>query len=327
MELLNQTQFVEIVTESRSLNQTWRSSQQTITIAFQVISDPDHPDYIPPSFNYGEFMGDVDDVLVIEKAYTFFPRLKIIPDPDGYPIIMTFDSLRTEQMNNHGWWKCSAEYKHDINEGFGGQQGMPDRPPSEEAEDNVLPQIRMNFTLGGNTVHITKSSQVKSAEASTTAKVANAPDLLGTIGVTKNGITGYDIVDDSLNIQITAYYRPSFINFKFIEKLKHLVGKTNNAKFLGQAPGEVLFLGASGGGAVLDIIPITFDFSIKENVRDKSDDSFPDLTAGGHEVVDYVFMDNIIEIEGFGIELMRPSFRYIHRVYEAASFKVLGFGS
>ena len=129
-------------------------------------------------------------------------------------------------------------------------------------------------------------------------------------------------------LQITVYYIPSYITLAFANLIKSLVngkkgkGSYNHLPFLGAATGEVQLMGASGGGIVVDVIPITFDFSLKNNIINQPDPGFPNVTALGHDVIDYWFFHEFDNNNSKKI-VMAPEFRYVHRLASPENYKLL----
>lgn len=313
-------QYVEILLESREINAGWNSVSQTITLGFQLDpaatpTDPGH-----------EFLGSATDVIALQRAFTLLPLFKILPDSDDNDVILTRNNLRLREKNNYGWWIATCTYEFSVEGGGSGGRGLAETPDPNVVADNVLDTIQLNFGSGSTpTKHITQSFSTNTVAAvGAVGPAAVLPTLNRTIGATKDGIVGVDVPDNSLDIQVTAYYRPSFVNNAFITRFKNLKGKTNTEVFLGQAIGEVLFLDWSGGGTIYDIVPITFTFSIKENQPTYSDGVFPDASVLGHQLIEYMYVEKAQV--GPGINIQEPTYRVIHTIHSAASFADFGFG-
>lgn len=312
--------YEEISLESRKFQADWSSSTQTISIVFSI--DPeDDPILADPVF-----LGVSDDILAIEKAWTLLPVLKKIPSQSGNEVILGLNDVTIEEINQpEHLWKATGQYEFRGDEG-----GSPGRLGDGE---DVLNQIRINFNIGGGTRTMTKSLEVVSSEGRNDLvgppapgdPPVPAPDLRNAIGVTKDSITGIEVPARSLNVDITAYYRPAYINFTFIDLVADLIGNYNNDTFLGRPAGEVSLLNVTGGGTVFDIIPLTFSFSIERNVSNELDAGFTTLTMLGQHKVDYIFEKEFDE--DAETVLQTPKYRYVHRVGHPKDFSVLGFGT
>ena len=307
----------EIQKESRKFTATYTKVEQDLVYVLRLKDDA--------TTTFGD--GD-PHTLAIELGFLLLPRFRVTPSQENTPTILLLDKIAVEEIGTR-LFKIIGSYAYDENHGFSGQSGGSEGVPGEDGPaSEMLPQLRLNFTLGGDTRHITKSIQVLSEDARTNPDpgMEDPEDLDGGIGVSHAGIAGMDIIDDSLKIQITVYYYPQFVNFNLITKLKGLIAKINNDVFLNQPAGNVLLTGVSGGGTVLDIIPITFDFEIKDTPS-LFDPGFPDLPTGihGFHVIDYVYKRKFIPNKGDFI-LVQPDWRYVHQVYYLKDFSVLGFG-
>lgn len=322
--------YEEIALESRRFKGDWSSAEQTIVLIFQI--DPDEEPVLDASPNDTMFLGAEDDVVALEKAWELMPALKVMPAQNGEPVPLLLESLDLQETNQVGhWWRATGTYKYDNNRAFGGSaSGMPEETSASDpadANDNTLDVIKLNFQVGGGTKHITQTLLPEQYKRNDDGDVI--PDFKGAIGPTKDGITGADVVDNSLLVQITAYYRPSFVDFDFISTLKGLVGKVNsNQPFLGQNAGEVLLLGVSGGISVLDVTPLTFEFSIKENKSIEggaAGDAFPAIDILGHAILDYIY-ERVFTEDGGGWEFQEPKYLQVHYWYDDEDMSVLGFG-
>lgn len=304
-------QEVEVAYDSRSISATSSSVEQTFAVVFLLTEEEYNtidPDY--------DFLDSSDDIIALEAAYDFFPSYRLMPTSGGVAIAVALDSIK---LDNVGYlkWKAIATYKYDINTGVAG---------NSSGSEIALEHIKINFAIGGGTRHITKSLEVLSSETVTDPDFVGPmplpPDNQGAIGVTKDGVTGYDVPDNSLRVQITGYFFPSAITLAYMNVVKGLCGKYNNAEYLGAEIGEVLFHNATGGGTVVNIIPITFDFSIGENVVAQADPGFTDLTCLAHDVVDYIYVPRYDDTAS--VVLMYPKFRYVHRVAKPGNLALLG---
>ena len=104
-------------------------------------------------------------------------------------------------------------------------------------------QSTYSFDTGGGTTHITQSLQTVGSYA---PPGEDAPDFKGAIGVSTDSVDGTDITIPVFNFKETHYIPASLITPAYKIILFQLTGKVNAASFKGFAPGEVLFLGASG---------------------------------------------------------------------------------
>ena len=109
------------------------------------------------------------------------------------------------------------------------------------------------------------------------------------------------------------------------KRLAELTGTVNNGKFKGYAPGEVLFLGASGsrrGKHSDDDWEITFRFAVSPN---RENLKIGDLTIKEKLGWDYLWVRYADEVSSDQKSLVKkPESAYVERVYQAADFGGLG---
>lgn len=307
--------YVEILQESRSIDADRTSTSQTIVIQFQLDAEAS------PSAPRAMFLGDNDDVLALETAYSIFPAGRWLPNSFGDEILLIISSVKVEQVNNLGWWKATADYIFDSNTGEGGERGEDPTAPT-------LPFIKVGFSVGNRTRTVTQSLAVLQRNA--IAAMGNRPlpstAMGNVIGYSEDNITGAEVYSGGLNLQVTAYYFPQFITFNFLNMLAQMTSpqcSTNSDDFLGYSPGEVLLLGADGSATITDVVPITYTFEIKKNVSAQPDPPFAALTCPGHSVIDYRYVKSLDGDAQLMIQV--PTYRIVHRVYQERPFAVLGF--
>lgn len=308
--------YIEIAYDSRKIETGTRSAKQTIVLGLCL--DPE----IEPVFNsaLGMFLGYEDDVAMLEYAFLITPNFRILPSSAGTPVLLERRSLTMDQKAPN-YWEVTVDYQFDLDRGMGNQNNN---------NSNGSEYIKMNFSIGGGQKTIKRAlDQIGPTviRQDLVGKV-QAEDTELAIGVTENSITGVSVPSSLFRLQITGYFFPSFVTFAYAKTLAELVagknhrGTYNNATFLGQASGEVQFLGASGGGSLIELIPITFEFSISPNLSGEPDPGFGNFTAKGHDLVDYIFTK---EIGGNGKRLlMLPQQRNILRIHDSANYNLIG---
>lgn len=310
--------YVEIVNDSRQGKVTvFKGMDSSLVLIINL--DEEFLDASTSSFNAFD---QSDDAVALEYAYTIFPDFRVMPDKNDMEIILTLKDIAFEQVGRVAW-KFTGSYKYDIS--GGGGQGASGR------EDEVLENIKIGFSVGGGTRTITQSESRPSKDHPTVQVLPGAPEDNGAIGVTKDGITGAETASTEMRLQITGYFRPSYIDIAFIKNIRRCItgnknkGTYNDDWFLGAEAGELSLMSATGGGTVVDTIPVTFEFSFAINIDAESDGVFPDLTMLGQDFVDYryhpVVDDNTDKV------LMTPSYRFVHRFKEAYDYELIGLPS
>ncbi len=178
-----------------------------------------------------------------------------------------------------------------------------------------------SFNTGGATEHINNSLQtIASYDGSGSA----APDMKQTIGVTKDGVQGVDILVPTYTFSETHYIDADKVTDAYKKTLRDLTGTVNQSSFRSFSAGEVRFDGASGSARGEDDWEITFTFSVRENVT--SDPRFPDFTNVTHRGWEYVwarFTEEVIESAGKKFNIMKPKYVYVEKVYKLTDFSRL----
>jgi len=308
--------FIEVQYDSRKTKLSYETMDQTFV--FRLCLDENNLE--AEGF---EFYGFSDDVVALNLAYSFTPTIRLIPDYFGVIPALILSNLEISQVGPREW-EVITKYEFSIQQGKGGQQQQQQQFP------NTLPYLKMGFTIGGGTKNIKKSREITSTELSTDSDFVGppAPPPMNAIGRTENGIEGVDVPSGNFILQITAYYRPSFVTLAFAKTLQRLVrgkfgtGSYNIAPYLGAAAGELAVTKVTGSGTVADIIPITFDFSYEPNINDEVDEGFPNLTALGHDVVDYQF-EHVFDENNSKKVILAPYLRYVHRVASPEDYRAL----
>ncbi len=122
-----------------------------------------------------------------------------------------------------------------------------------------------------------------------------APDFQGAIGVSADGVEGIDITVPVYHFAETHYKPDNQITGAYKGVLFNLTGKVNGDVFRGFAPGEVLFLGASGakrGSGTEADWEITYRFAASPNASGLSIGPIGGITKQGW---DYLWVDGSYE--------------------------------
>lgn len=301
--------YIEIKYESRPIKANRTGMSQDLVFSF--VLDPNLLDYGDVDL---ELDGQSDDMVALRYAYQILPPTRITINGSLEKQLCVIDELTLTQIGPNEW-RAKATYTIDINRGVG-QSGGTERYPDDP---NVLPFIRVDFNIGGGTKTITKSLRVIQSDLALGSNIPiPPPNAECAIGATDDGIEGTEVPTAELRLQVTAYYKPQFITLDYIKTVRDLIAGTHNTgsyndnTFLGFESGEVQLRAASGGGTVVDIIPITYDFAIGKNAVGLDDPGFPTLTAKGHDYVEYTFFAAIdTDIKR---QVHKPEARQIHQI-------------
>lgn len=187
-------------------------------------------------------------------------------------------------------------------------------------EDPPTGDSTFSFDTGGGTQHITQSLQ-------TIAKypAGTSPDFKGAIGVTHDNVEGVDITVPVYQFSETHYLADAVVTPAYRGTLFQITGKVNSGSFRGLAPGECLFLGASGSKRGQGDWEITFRFAGSPNVTGLTVGPIGGINKKGWEYMWVRYADS--EDDDAKVLVKKPVAVYIEKVYESASFTGLGIGS
>jgi len=180
-----------------------------------------------------------------------------------------------------------------------------------------------SFDTGGGTQHITQSRAT--VHRYPAPGVGAAPDFKGAVGVSADGVEGVDITVPVFNFTETHYKPDDDITGPYKGILFNLTGKVNSDSFKGFAPGEVLFLGASGSkrtqlGEDADW-EITYRFAASPNVSGLAIGPINGISKKGWEYLWVRYADQ--EDTAAKAIVKRPIAAYIERVYDDGGFAAL----
>lgn len=179
-----------------------------------------------------------------------------------------------------------------------------------------------SFDTGGGTQHVTQSLQTVGRYAPP-GKVA--PDFQGAIGVTHDNVEGVDVTVPVYNFSETHYLNADQVTGAYKATLFGLTGRVNGAAFRGFAPGEVLFLGASGSKRGEEDWEISFRFAASPNVQNLSIGGINGIAKKGWEYLWVRYADD--EDANAKVLVKKPIGVYVERVYEYGDFSALGIGT
>lgn len=225
---------------------------------------------------------------------------------DGLPL----SSISIRPLERPNLWEATASYsKRD-------KDGEDDTDPDD--------QLAYSWDTGGGKTKITQAiEQTHYDSAAGLFGGRTAPDFSLAINVDSNNeVAGLDIVIPRLNWQETHSFPASSITTNWVRDVARNTGKTNDDEFRGFAPGEVLFLGASGSYSDNNVA-VTYKFEASENMEDINIGGDVTVTEKkGHE---YLWC-HYFEVEDPAAKELVPTVgaAYVAKVYESFSFSDLG---
>jgi hypothetical protein len=183
-------------------------------------------------------------------------------------------------------------------------------------------QSSFSFDTGGGSQHIT---QGRGTVARYSAPGKTAPNFGGAIGVTQDNVEGVDIYVPVYNFSETHHIDPANVTGAYKSTLVFLTACVNNDGFKGFAPGEVLFLGASGTQRGQEDWEITFKFAASPNATGLVIGEITGINKKGWEYLWVRYAD--AEDTTAKVLVKKPIAVYVEQVYPMAAFAGLGIGS
>lgn len=203
-----------------------------------------------------------------------------------------------------GVWLFTASYVH------------PDQSDSQSTLETGDYQV--SFDTGGGTVTRTVSlgttSYAKGGET--------APDFKGAIGVVRDKseskVEGVEVGIPALKLSIRKRQPNAVITLDYINTLKSMTFRKNNAPFLGFATGELLFVGAQGSQGTDSDPEVTYNFIASDNVDSLTIGDISGIVKAGHDYV-WVFFEDI-EDTAAKMTVKQPKAAYVEQVYMDGDF-------
>lgn len=352
---------VELLSDSRRIAIEPDNVSQTMKFALQG-NFMDEADVRP------DLWVQDDDQEVMRFVYQYFPWFREFMRSDGSFGLLFLTAGTIENTSDVNTW--IVELTYDVPDSsssmVGGDQynslieqyqlGPGGGENGGNGWSSEFTQLSFNSTA--DTRHVNTSLQlmevdVADAYAATLGVPAGVLDKPCAIGATEDGIEGTDVYDRDFKFQITQYFSPSRLKYRYIRRVHLLTATVNTHTFFGFPAGSVLFLGASGSGTLIENIPVTFEFAVRPNFKlipgstvladpnsdnvatmfdQLSDPGFPatdrnlNLPGGagvhsGWSTVDYRYLP--IADQTAKQKFQKPALRLIHRTQENGDFRKL----
>ncbi|GHT30679.1 hypothetical protein FACS1894214_0990 [Planctomycetales bacterium] len=218
---------------------------------------------------------------------------------------LVIDKMTTERIADKGF-EGVVTYKKDEDDGG-----------EEEPELSNLTESEFSFDTTGGTQHITQSYQTVGSYAPPNK---TAPNHNGAIGVSKDEVSGVDIVIPSFKFQMKRSGKGR-LNAALISSIAALSGCVNSTDFFGFAPGEVLFLGGTGTNKSKGEFDLTYNFEVSKNA---SNLQIGNITVQQKAGFDYMWAEYLeTKDENSGQLCKQPRAVYVERVYRTANLNGL----
>ncbi len=181
---------------------------------------------------------------------------------------------------------------------------------------NSLPvsSYTFNFDTTGGTTNITSAKE----HINSYPTASTPPNHHGSINVRPDGtVDGAEIVIPKLRLTFNFNFPSGVITAAYMKSVAAITGTTNQYRFLGFEPGELLFMGASGGDGSNTEMTVGFQFEASANATGFSSGGISSISKKGHEYLWHEFNDEVDS----GKAATRPKYVHIERVYDSADFQ------
>lgn len=214
-------------------------------------------------------------------------------------------------------------YRQDIKVDFEyADQAIVTVPYGKNQSNSQTGSYTVSFDTTGGTVTIKASLETRARYKA--VGEADAPDLKGAIDWDGETVNGTEIVIPALKLNVSFRHPAGIITLAQIKNLARNTGKVNSANFLTFAPGEVLFLGATGEQGSESETTINYQFACSENLQNKIIGNITVVEKRGWDVSWIRFKPNTDANK----PVTQPQYIYIERVYEEVNLAaLLGFGA
>ena len=191
-------------------------------------------------------------------------------------------------------------------------------------QDNNKKTPVIQFDTDGGTQKITQSLQTLGSYIPATQTTTT--DFGGAIGVTKDGVEGVEVTVPTFKWTEKWWIPQSLCNAPYLKTLEAATGTTNQNSFRGFGPGEVLFLGASGGGNLGELWEVTFKFSAStddDNVTIGSgSNQITGISKPGWAYMWVQYLDKTDPTSKFAAKVPRQA--NVEKVYDQTDFATFG---
>ncbi len=173
------------------------------------------------------------------------------------------------------------------------------------------------FETSGGTQHVSQSKQTVASYG-----IEDPPDFKGAIGVNNDSVAGVDITIPVYNFSETHHFPKTVITPAYKLILFALTGNVNGFLFKGFAPGEVLFLGATGSQRGEEDWEINYKFAASPNATGLQIGDITGIDKRGWEYLWIRYQD----AEDANVLVKQPYAVYVERLYDDGDFSLLGIG-
>lgn len=201
-----------------------------------------------------------------------------------------------------------------------GGASAPAAPVSPVVQE---PELSGDISVGQQ--HVTQALQHISSHTRPFNPALLTPDHKGSIGVTKDGVDGVDIMVPVHTWQETWYFQDSWVTANYRHSvLPGLVRHVNSAPFRGYPIGEVIFLGAGYSKRRSSDWQFSYKFAQDKNLTDigSANGWTTPINKLGWEYLWFEYAHQA----GTPETTLEPRFAHVERMYDYGDFSLFGIG-
>lgn len=178
-------------------------------------------------------------------------------------------------------------------------------------------EFRFTFDTTGGQAHVTHSPAGRWRKYPASG-ADEAPDYEGAINFSNGKVEGVSVGVGALKLVLQYKHSQGVITSAYLQLLKALTYKRNAAVWFGFDPGEVLYVGSTGGDGSNAPAEITYNFEVDENLTGLQYGSITGVAKDGH---DYLWCATAPDVDST-TKWQRPKVIgvYVHTMYTKVDF-------
>lgn len=221
--------------------------------------------------------------------------------PATYATLPILDVIIKPEKNSDKHWNVEVVYGNPED----GGGSAPD-----------VGTLQFSFKIGTQNEKIFATP---GAMAGSYALTGSAPDLKGAINWDGANVNGVDVMKPTFQFSKALMKTVASVDNAYLLTLSTLVGKGNNAEFLGFAAGTLLLIGVDGHKVDSSKFEIVFSFAHGEHKTGLNIGGITGISKGAWQYLWVAFKHAAAETH-----YKVPSAVYVHNIYESADMSLTG---
>lgn len=179
---------------------------------------------------------------------------------------------------------------------------------------NVSGDYSFRFDTTGATLRIFASREHVESYGPLGATGTNIHN--GAINVRNGEAEGVEIVVSALKLTVDFRHPQGVVTIPFAKNLSNYTGRYNSDTFLTFDPGELLFLGSTGGDGTTAEAEVSYHFAGKPNESNMTIGNIANIVAKGHDYAWVEYEDD----DAAGEAGTRLKYVHVERIYQSLAF-------